>query len=91
MAERELVRCGCSTVRNDADPPLPLLLGAWIVLAGGSMQRTVYTFSELLQPEPGEDLGQLQGLAEKFEPPRACRGCGSVYMLPKPSSPQGAT
>lgn len=23
----------------------------------------------------------------KLEPPRACRGCGSVYMLPKPSAP----
>jgi hypothetical protein len=24
-----------------------------------------------------------------FESPRICRGCGCVYMLPKPSAPKG--
>lgn len=61
----ELVRCGCGLVRNDEDPPAPLLL-EWF-------QR----WNERMDPE-------------RFEQPRVCRGCGVVYMLPKPTAPSSA-
>lgn len=27
---------------------------------------------------------------ERFELPRTCRGCGALYMLPKPTAPSSA-
>lgn len=71
MTERELVRCGCGTVRNDEDPPVPLAFASW--------QEVHQMGIRHFRPSPEEP--------PELEAPRACRRCGAVYMLPRQQAP----
>jgi hypothetical protein len=57
-------------VRNDDDPKLPLAFAAWFRRGLAGSMQL-----ETTDEPPAER-----------EPPRCCRGCNSIYSLPKPSA-----
>lgn len=70
-ARRELVRCCCGVPRGSSDDP-PLQLPT----------RAAEIIAEMLGRLVGGEPTHLP-LLEQFEPPRICRACGAIYMMPR--------
>jgi hypothetical protein len=73
---RELWRCRCGVpLGSSEDPPLQLPSPAADVI--------IRSLREMIGGEPTE-----LPLLEQREPPRICRVCGTVYMLPRQTFPR---